>query len=187
MTKLIYVMNVSLDGYIEDEHGSFDWTPPGDDYFAFITDLMRPVGTYLYGRRLYDLMAVWETDPALAAQSDLRADFANVWQAADKVVYSTTLDAVSTAKTRLEHDFDPDSVREMKASVTRDLTVGGAHLAAQAFKAGLVDEYQLFVWPTVVGGGKPALRTDTRADLKLLDERRFGNDVVHLRYRVLGQ
>ena len=132
MAKLIYVTNVSLDGYIEDEHGSFDWTVPQDDFFAFITDLVRPVGTYLYGRRLYDLMAVWETDPALAAQSELRADFANVWQAADKVVYSTTLDAVSTARTRLEHDFDPVSVREMKASATSDLTVGGAHLAAQA-------------------------------------------------------
>jgi dihydrofolate reductase len=126
MAKLIYVTNVSLDGYIEDEHGSFDWMPPEDDFFAFITDLMRPIGTYLYGRRLYDLMAVWETDPALAAQSELRADFANVWQAADKVVYSTTSDAVSTAKTRLEHDFDPASVREMKASATGDLTVGGA-------------------------------------------------------------
>lgn len=183
MAKLIYVSNVSLDGYIEDEHGSFDWTPPEDDYFAFITDLVRPVGTYLYGRRLYDLMAVWETDPALAAQSELRADFADVWQAADKVVYSTTLDAVSTAKTRLEHDFDPDSVREMKASATTDLTVGGAHLAAQAFKAGLVDECHLFIHPLLLGGGKPGLPKDVRAELELLDDRRLGN-VVYLRHRI---
>ena len=116
MAKLIYVTNVSLDGFIEDEHGGFEWTEPDDDAFAFITDLIRPVGTYLYGRRLYETMAVWETDPALAAQSELRADFANVWQAADKIVYSTTLDAVSTAKSRLERRFDPDSIRGMKAT-----------------------------------------------------------------------
>lgn len=125
MAKLIYVSNVSLDGCIEDEHGSFDWTAPDHELFAFITDLVRPVGTYLYGRRMYDTMAPWETDPALAAQSELMADFASVWQAADKVVYSTTLDAVSTAKTRLEHNFDPASVRDMNASATSDLTVGG--------------------------------------------------------------
>src|SRR5436853_6030495 len=128
MANLIYVTNVSLDGYTEDEHGRFDWTATDDELFAFITDLVRPVGTYLYGRRMYDTMALWETDPGLAAQSELMADFANVWQAADKVVYSTTLDAVSTAKTRLEHNFDPASVRDMKASATRDLTVGGPHL-----------------------------------------------------------
>jgi dihydrofolate reductase len=183
MAKLIYVSNVSLDGYIEDEHGSFDWTAPDDELFAFITDLVRPVGTYLYGRRMYDTMAPWETDPVLAAQSELMADFANVWQAADKVVYSTTLDAVSTAKTRLEHDFDPVSVREMKDSATSDLTVGGAHLAAHALKAGLVDECHLFIRPVLVGGGKPALPNDTRAELELLDDRRLGNGVVYLRYR----
>ncbi len=184
MAKLIYVTNVSLDGYIEDEHGSFDWTAPDDEFFAFITDLVRPVGTYLYGRRMYETMAAWETDPALAAQSDLMADFANVWQAADKVVYSTTLDAVSTAKTRLERSFDPASVRDMKASATSDLTVGGAHLAAQAFKAGLVDECHLFIRPVLVGGGKPALPSDTRAELELLDDRRLSNGVVYLRYRI---
>jgi len=184
MAKLIYVSNVSLDGYIEDEHGSFDWTAPDGELFAFITDLVRPVGTYLYGRRLYDTMALWETAPALAAQSELMADFANVWQAADKVVYSTTLDAVSTAKTRLEHTFDPASVRDMKASATTDLTVGGAHLAAQALEAGLVDECHLFIRPVLVGGGKPALPRDTRADLELLDDRRLSNGVVYLRYRI---
>jgi len=183
MAKLIYVSNVSLDGYIEDEHGSLDWTESDDEVFAFITDLVRSVGTSLYGRRLYESMAVWETDPALAAQSELTADFANVWEAADKVVYSTTLEAVSTAKTRLERSFDPDSVRDMKASATSDLTVGGANLAAHAFKAGLVDECQLFIHPVLVGGGKPALPSGTRAELELLDERRFRNGVIYLRYR----
>ena len=184
MAKLIYVANVSLDGYIEDERGSFDWTAPDDELFAFITDLVRPVGTYLYGRRMYDTMAPWETDPALAAQSELMADFANVWQTADKIVYSTTLDAVSTAKTRLEHNFDPASVRDLKASATSDLTVGGAHLAAHALKAGLVEECHLFIRPILVGGGKPALPSDTRADLELLDDRRLSNGVVYLRYRI---
>jgi dihydrofolate reductase len=183
MAKLIYISNVSLDGYIEDEHGSFDWTAPDDEVFAFITDLVRSVGTYLYGRRMYETMAVWETDPALAAQSELMADFAKVWQAADKVVYSTTLEAVSTAKTWLEGSFDLDSVRDMKASATSDLTVGGSNVAAHAFKAGLVDECQLFIWPVLVGGGKPALPSDTRAELELLDERRFSNGVMYLRYR----
>ena len=184
MAKLIYVTNVSLDGYIEDAHGSFDWTVPDDEFFAFITDLVRPIGTYLYGRRLYEMMAVWETDPALAAESKLRADFADVWQAADKVVYSTTLDAVPTVKTRLEHDFDPASVRDMKGSATSDLTVGGAELAAHALRAGLVDECHLFVHPVVVGGGKSALASGIRADLELLDERRVGNGVVYLRHRI---
>ena len=185
MAKLIYISNVSLDGYIEDEHGRFDWTGPDDEVFGFITDLVRAVGTYLYGRRLYETMAVWETDPALAAQSELRAEFASVWQAADKVVYSTTLEAVSTAKTRLERSFDPDSVRDMKASATSDLTVGGANVAAHAFKTGLVDECQLFIWPVLLGGGKAALPSDTRAELELLDERRFSNGVVYLRHRCL--
>jgi dihydrofolate reductase len=184
MAKLIYVSNVSLDGYIEDEHGSFNWTAPDDELFAFVTDLVRPVGTYLYGRRLYETMAPWETEPALAAQSELMADFADVWQAADKVVYSTTLDAVSTAKTRLEGKFDPGSVRDMKASATSDLNVGGAHLAAQAFKAGLVDECHLLIRPILIGGGKPALPGDTRADLELLDDRQLSNGVVYLRYRI---
>ena len=184
MAKLIYVSNVSVDGYIEDEHGSFDWTEPDDELFTFITELVRPVGTYLYGRRLYETMAVWETDPALAAQSELTADFANLWQAANKVVYSTTLGGVSTAKTRLERTFDPDAVREIKASATSDLTVGGALLAAHAFKAGLVDECHLLVRPVLVGGGKPALPTAARIDLQLLDDRLVGKGVVYLRYRV---
>jgi dihydrofolate reductase len=184
MAKLIYVSNVSLNGYTEDERGSFDWSAPDDELFAFITDLVRPVGTYLYGRRMYDTMALWETDPALATQSELMADFADVWQGAEKVVYSTSLAGTSTAKTRLERTFDPASVRDMKASASSDLTIGGPHLAAQALKAGLVDECHLLIHPVLMGGGKPALPSDTRADLELLDDRRLGNGVVYLRYRV---
>jgi dihydrofolate reductase len=184
MATLIYVTNVSLDGYIEDEHGAFDWAPPDDDVFAAATALLRSVGTFLYRRRLDETMAVWETNPALAEQSDLTADFASAWQAADKVVYSTTLTAVSTATTRLEHHFDPDAVQQLKATTTSDLTIGGANLAARAFEADLVDEYQLFVWPMILGGDKPGLPAGIRTDLGLLDEHRFDNGVVHLRYRV---
>lgn len=184
MAKLIYVSNVSLDGFIEDAQGNFDWTPPSDEYFEFITDLVRPVSTYLYGRRLYEAMAVWETDPTLAGQSELMADFANVWQAADKVVYSKTSDGVSTARTRLERIFDPAAVREIKATAERDLTVGGAQLAADAFDAGLVDECHLFIHPVLVGGGKLVLGSDIRVDLELLDHRQFNDGVVYLRYRV---
>ena len=184
MAKLIYVSNVSLDGFIEDDDGAFDWTEPNDEQFAFITDLVRPVGTWLYWRRLYESMAVWETDPALASQSALRADFAHVWQAGDKVVYSTTLDAVSTAKSRLERRFDPDAVRAMKAAASRDLTVGGANLAAQAFREGLIDECHLFISPVILGRGKPSLPSDLRVQLELLDERRFDNGILYVRHRI---
>jgi len=184
MATLIYVTNVSLDGYIEDARGAFDWAPPPDDVFAAYIDLLRSAGTFLYGRRLYETMAVWETNPALAEQTDLTAAFANAWQAADKVVYSTTLTAVSTARTRLEHHFDPDAVEHLKAATTSNLTIGGANLAAQAFEAGLVDECRLFVWPMILGGGKPALPPGIRTDLELLGEHRFEDGVVHLRYRV---
>ncbi|GIE95796.1 dihydrofolate reductase family protein [Paractinoplanes rishiriensis] len=184
MAKLIYVTNVSLDGYIEDEDGVFSWLPRDDGVFAFTTDLLRSAGTFLYGRRLYEMMAVWETDAALAAQSGLLADFASAWQAADKIVYSTTLTAVSTARTSVERRFDPAAVRRLKATADSDITIGGADLAAQAMRAGLVDECQLFVWPLAVGGGKPGLPTGARTDFDLLDERRFRNGVVHLRYRV---
>ncbi len=184
MAKLIYLTNVSLDGYIEDESGSLDWSDPDDEYFAFITDLVRPVGTYLYGRRLYESMAVWETDPALAAQSGLLADFAGVWQGASKVVYSTTLADVSTARTRLERAFDAAAVGDMKATAARDLTIGGAALAARAFEAGLVDECQLLVHPIIIGGGKPALQSGLRIPLELLDERRLTKGVLYLRYGV---
>jgi dihydrofolate reductase len=183
MAKLIYVMNVSLDGYIADEDGKFDWTAPDEEYFSFINDLERPVGTYLYGRRLYELMQVWGTDPAAAAQSPAAREFAEIWQSADKVVYSRTLEAVSTTRTRIERDFDPEAVRQLKAATARDLTVGGPALGAQAITAGLVDEYHLFVWPVVVGGGKHFFPNGVRLQLELLDERRFGSGVVYLRYR----
>src|SRR4051812_3989949 len=186
MGKLTYIANVSLDGFIEDASGSFEWTAPDDEVFDFITDLVRSVGTYLYGRRLYETMAVWETDAALAAQSERMAEFAKVWQAADKVVYSTTLPAGSTARTartRLERSFDPDAVVGMKRAATTDLTVGGANLAAHAFKAGLVDECHLFIRSVVIGGGKPALPRDLHAQLELADERAFASGVVYLRYR----
>ena len=184
MTKMIYASNMSLDGWTEDERGALDWAPPDDDVFVFITDLMRSAGTYLYGRRMYETLAVWETDPTLAARSDLTADYASAWQAAAKVVYSSTLAAPTTTKTRLERRFDPDSVRELKAAAGTDLLVGGPTLAAQALDAGLVDELALFVWPVLLGGRKPALPADVHADLELIDEHRFRNGVVHLRYRV---
>lgn len=186
MSKLIYVNNMSLDGYIEDEHGAFDYFPVDDEVFRSHTDLLQSAGTFLYGRRLYETMAVWETDPTLATQSDLSAEFATTWQAATKVVYSTTLTSAPTANTRIEPDFDSEAVRELKATASSDITVGGAHLASQALQAGLVDECHLYVWPTVIGAGKPALPIDKRTDLELVDERRFKNGAVLLRYRPLG-
>jgi dihydrofolate reductase len=185
MARLIYASNMSLDGCTEDERGAFDWAPPDDDVFAWITELMRSAGTYLYGRRMYETMAVWETDSTLAARSDLAAVYAQVWQAADKVVYSSTLAAPSTANTRLERHFDPSAVHDLKAAASRDLLVGGPNLAAQALVAGLVDELRLIVWPVVLGGRKPALPAGTRAELELLDEHRFSNGVMQLRYRVV--
>ena len=183
MARLLYVLNVSLDGYIADQDGNFDWAVPDQEFYSFINDLLRPVGTYLYGRRLYELMAVWETDPAAAAQSPGAGEFARLWQAADKVVYSTTLQAAATTSTRIQRDFDPGAVRQLKAAAERDVTVGGAALGAQAISAGLVDEYHLLVWPVVVGGGTRLLPDRVRLQLELLDERRFGNGMVYLRYR----
>ncbi len=185
VANLIFASNMSLDGCTEDERGAFDWAPPDADVFKFITEVMGSAGTYLYGRRMYETMAIWETEPALAMQSDLTSDFANVWQAAEKIVYSTTLAAVSTNSTRLERHFDPEAVRRLKIAASRDLLVGGPNLAEQALQAGLVDECLLFIWPVVLGGNKPALPHDTRLDLELLDEHRFNSGVVHLRYRVL--
>ena len=184
MGRLIYVTNMSLDGYIEDEHGSFDFGPPADDVFASTVELLESVGTFLYGRRLYEAMAVWETDPTLAAQSEPFADFAAAWSAADKVVYSTTLATVATGATRLERRFDPAAVRELKARTRRDLMVGGADLAAEALRAGLVDECLLYVWPAFVGGGKPALPLGIRRDLELAGVDQYGNGVLRPRYRV---
>ncbi len=184
MAKLIYASNMSLDGCTEDADGALDWAPPDDDVFATITEVMRSAGTYLYGRRMYETMAVWETDPALAEGSDLRAEFARVWQAPEKIVYSTTLPDVPTARTRLERSFDVAAVADLKATAGTDLLVGGPHLAAQALAAGLIDECHLIVWPVVLGGRTPALPTDMRVDLKLIDEHRFSSGVVHLRYRL---
>jgi dihydrofolate reductase len=183
MAKLIYGMIASLDGYVADEDGNFDWAVPDEEVHAFINDLERPVGTYLYGRRMYETMVGWETDPTLAEQSPLMRDFAQIWQAADKIVYSKTLEAVSTARTRIERDFNPEAIRQMKALAGRDLIVGGPDLAAQAFKAGLVDECHLFVAPMVVGGGKQSLPDDVRLKLELLDEHRFASGMVYLYYR----
>ena len=184
MARLIYTTNASLDGYIEDRDGKFDWTAPDEEYFTFITNLVREAGTYLYGRRLYESMMVWETDPNLAAESPLRSDFAGIWQAANKIVYSRTLPAASTRKTRLERDFDPEAIRQLKETVKQDILIGGAELAAHAFRSGLIDECHLFLLPIIVGGGKQALPDNVRLELDLLEERRFGSGVVFLRYQV---
>jgi dihydrofolate reductase len=183
MAKLIYTGITSLDGYTADADGEFDWSAPDAEVHAFINDLERPVGTYLYGRRMYEVMRPWETLNELPDQSPPMLDFAAIWQAADKVVYSTTLEAASTARTRVERDFDPEAVRRMKETATRDLAVGGPDLAAHAIRAGLVDEWHQFLTPVVVGGGTRFLPDGVRVNLELLDERRFGNGVVFLRYR----
>jgi dihydrofolate reductase len=184
MAKLIYEAITSLDGYIEDADGKFDWAEPDEELHAFVNDLERPVGTYLYGRRMYETMVFWESPPDLAEQPPVVQDFAEIWQAADKIVYSKALQTVTSAKTRIERAFDPEAVRQLKATAARDLTVGGSELAAQAIEAGLVDEYHLFLVPVVVGGGKRSLpERNVRVNLELLEERRFGNGTVYLRYR----
>ncbi len=183
MAHLIYTANSSLDGYTEDREGNFDWTTPDEEYFRFITNLVRAEGTHLYGRRMYETMMVWETDPNLAAESPLMRDFAEVWQAADKIVYSRTLEAVSTRKTQIERNFNPEAIRRLKEAVEQDILIGGPELAAQAFRAGLIDECHLFLIPLIVGGGKPCLPDNVRLELELLEERRFGNGTVFLRYR----
>ncbi len=182
MARLIYSAITSLDGYVADEAGNFDWAVPDEEVHTFVNDLERPVGTYLYGRRMYEVMVAWETMP-LADQPPFVQDFAQIWQAADKIVYSRTLETVSSASTRIERAFDPEAVRRMKARAERDISVGGPDLAAQAITAGLVDECHLFVAPIVVGGGTRSLPDDVRLELELLDERRFGNGMVHLHYR----
>jgi dihydrofolate reductase len=181
MAKLIYSALASLDGYIEDEHGKFDWAAPDEEVHRFVNDLERPVGTYLYGRRMYETMVVWET---MDFDEPATRDFAELWRAADKVVYSRTLETVSSARTRLEREFDGDAVRQLKASSEHDLSVGGSELAAEAIRAGLVDELSLFLVPVVVGGGKRAIPEGVRTNLELLDERRFGNGTVYLSYGV---
>src|ERR1700722_2910590 len=171
MAKLIYVANLSLDGYCEDRDGGIDWGTPDEEYFSFINDLERSVGTYLYGRRMYETMVFWETAP-IADQPPWIVEFTNIWRAAAKVVFSKTLSSVSSERTTLEQEFNVEAILRMKADTTHDLTVGGADLAAQAFEAGLVDECHLFFWPVVLGGGKPALPLRRRLELQLLDEQR---------------
>jgi dihydrofolate reductase len=183
MAKLIYSAIASLDGYVADEDGNFEWAAPDEEVHAFVNDLERPVGTYLYGRRMYEVMVAWETMPTGADQGPAMRDYAEIWRAADKVVYSRTLEAAASARTRIERDFDPDAVRRMKAAAERDISVGGAGLAAHAFRAGLVDECHLLLVPAIVGGGTRALPDDVRVSLALLDERRFAGGVVHLHYR----
>jgi dihydrofolate reductase len=183
VAKLIYSAIASLDGYVADESGNFEWAAPGEDVHRFVNDLERDVGNYLYGRRMYEVMAAWETADALPEQTAASADFAKIWQAADKIVYSKTLAAPSTARTRIERDFDREAVRRLKESAGRDLSVGGPNLAAQALEAGLVDELQLFITPLLVGGGTKALPDRLRLELELLEESRFDSGVVYLHYR----
>ena len=183
MARLVYVINMSLDGFIEDADGNFDWTEPNDEAFRFITDLIRPIGTHLLGRRMYETMAVWETDTSLATASPAMRDFAEIWQAVEKVVYSRTLNEVWTSRTRLERELDLDAVLAMKTSEPRDIATAGPELAARPIRAGLVDDYHLFLTPVVVGRGKRALPDDVRLDLQLVDHRSFANGAVYLHYR----
>lgn len=184
MGKLIYATITSLDGYIADKDGDFDWAEPDKEVHRFVNELERPIGTYLYGRRMYEVMVYWETAGAVAGQPSYVTEYADLWRAAEKIVYSRTLAVVSSIRTRIEPEFDPVDVRSLKATEGRDLTVGGAHLAAQAIKAGLVDEFQLFVAPLIVGGGTRSIPDDVRVGLELVDERRFAKGFVYLQYRV---
>jgi dihydrofolate reductase len=186
MPKLIYQAIASLDGYVEDEAGNFDWAAPDAEVHAFVNDLERPIGTYLYGRRMFETMVFWEGVNTGTDQAAVTRDFAEIWQAAEKIVYSRTLPTVSTARTRIERDLDPDAVRRLKETATADITIGGAELAGQALACGLVDECHLFLGPIVVGAGKRALPANVSVQLELLAERRFRNGVVYLRYRVSG-
>lgn len=184
MAKLIYSAIASLDGYIEDESGDFQWAAPDDEVFAFVADSERPIGTYLYGRRMYETMVYWETGGTGDDSSAVERDWAQLWRAAEKVVYSRTLQAPSSARTRIEREFDPAVVRRLKESSDRDITIGGPEIAGQVMAAGLVDEYHLFLCPVVIGGGKRAMPDGVRVRLDLMDERRFQGGVVHLRYAV---
>ncbi len=184
MARLIYSAITSLDGYVSDRDGNFDWAEPDAEEHTFVNDLERPIGTYLYGRGMYEVMVYWETALSLPDQPSFAQDFAEIWQAADKIVYSTSLEKVSSARTRIERAFDPGAVRRLKERAERDISIGGPDLAAQAIRAGLVDECHLFVVPIVVGGGNPSFPEDVRLELELKDEQRFGNGVVHLHYRI---
>jgi dihydrofolate reductase len=187
MAKLIYSTLMSLDGYVADERGNFDWAVPSDEVHAFVNDLQRSIGTHLYGRRLYEVMSAWETMHTLPDQPAVVLDFAAIWQAADKIVYSRTLDTVSTARTRIERTLDPEAVRRMKSTADHDLLIGGPELAAHAFAAGLIDDLHLFLAPIIVGGGTRALPDRVRLDLELADERRFANGMVYVHHRALAR
>ena len=186
MAKLIYAAIASLDGYVEDKQGSFEWAAPDEEVHAFVNDLERPIGTYLYGRGMYETMMYWETASTSADESAVTRDFAQIWRAADKIVYSRTLQTVSSARTRIERDFDPAAIRSLKESSAHDISIGGAQLGGQAIAAGLIDECHLLLGPIIVGGGKPALPDDVHVPLELLAERRFRSGVVHLHYRIRG-
>ncbi len=183
MAKLIYSAIASVDGYVEDADGRFEWAAPDEDLLCFVNDLERPVGTYLYGRRMYETMLYWDTARTVPGQPPSVREFTGIWQAAGKIVFSTTLQSAPSARTRIERNFDPGMIRQLKAATEHDMTVGGADLAGQAIKAGLVDELQLFLVPAIVGGGKQALPSGARSDLELLDTRRFASGAVYLRYR----
>ncbi len=185
MAKLIYFMPTSLDGFIAGEADDLDWAVPGEEVSAFINEWIRPIGTYLYGRKIYDTMRVWETPEAIPGLPPIMLDFARIWQAADKIVYSKSLETVTTSKTHLEREFDPQVVRHLKAQLPHDLSVAGPNLAAQAIRDGLVDEIQLLIVPMILGGGKRVLPSQVHIKLDLLDERRFGDGWVYLRYRTL--
>ncbi len=184
MGKLIYAANISLDGYLEDESGSFDWSEPDEEVHAFWNAHERHIGTSLYGRRMYETMRVWENDAWLTTEPAVVREYAEIWRDADKIVYSSTLEGVSTARTRIERQFEPEAVRQLKEASNSDLSIGGAALAAQAFRHGLVDECVLLMYPVLVGGGKPALPQGVRLDLELLDHRRFNNGVIYGRHAI---
>jgi dihydrofolate reductase len=181
MARLIYSAIASLDGFIADDHGNFDWAAPDEEVHAFVNDLTRSVGTHLLGRRMYEVMVYWET--VTSADHPVEKDFALIWRDADKIVYTKTLESASSARTRIERDFDPDAIREMLAQSDRDISVGGPELAAQAIRAGLVDEYQLFLTPIIIGRGNHWLPDDVRVPLDLRDVHRFSSGVVYVNYR----
>jgi dihydrofolate reductase len=187
VAKLIYSAICSLDGYVADAEGNFDWSAPDEEVHTFVNDLERPIGTYLLGRGMYEVMRYWETAPTGDGEPSAGQEYAKIWLAADKIVYSRSLESASSRRTRLEREFDPEAIRHLKDAATRDLSVGGPTLAAQALEFGLVNECHLFLSPIVVGGGKQVLPDNVRVGLELLDERRFGNGVVHLHYRIKAQ
>jgi dihydrofolate reductase len=183
MARLIYSAIASADGYVEDADGSFGWAQPDEELFRFVNELERPVGTHLYGRRMYQTMLYWETAHQEPGLPSYVQDFTRIWQAADKIVFSATLASVSGARTRLERAFTADMIRHLKQHTDRDLAIGGPDLASQALVAGLVDELQLILVPAIVGGGKAALPAGLRMDLELLDTQTFGSGAVYLSYR----